>query len=50
MRVSFAGVAKLADAQDLGSCGVTLGGSSPLSGTKNRLFTSFELVFHFLID
>ena len=35
-----AGVAELADAQDLGSCGVTRGGSSPLPGihysTKNN--------------
>jgi hypothetical protein len=32
---AHAGVAKLVDAQVLGTCGVILGGSSPLSGTLN---------------
>lgn len=38
-------MAKLVDAHDLGSCGATLGGSSPLIRTKNRhtLFTPTRL-------
>ena len=33
-----AGVAELVDAQDLGSCGVTRGGSSPSTRTSLALF------------
>ncbi len=40
---AWAGVAELADAQDLGSCGVTRGGSSPPPRRNSLTVLSFSV-------